>query len=60
MDAIESVVLHFFVANDGELRCRATDIYSRRTWMLARARAVHDLLRALPIEPAKKEEKDAT
>lgn len=60
MDAIESVVLHFFVANDGELRCRATDIYSRRTWMIARARAVHELLRALPVDYAKKEENDAS
>jgi len=59
VDAIESVVLHFFVASDGELRCRATDIYTRRTWMIARARAVHDLLRALPVDYVNKEDNDA-
>ncbi|HVA34553.1 MAG TPA: hypothetical protein VNG31_10425 [Candidatus Baltobacteraceae bacterium] len=57
MDAIDSVVLHFFVANDGELRCRATDVYSRRTWMVPSARAIRELLHS-EHEPEKKEARD--
>jgi hypothetical protein len=56
LDGLESVVLQFFVASSGELRCRVTDIYSRRTWMVPSARAVFDLLRFQPGESHEREE----
>jgi hypothetical protein len=48
LDGLESVVLQFFVASSGELRCRATDVYSRRTWIVPSARVILDLLRHEP------------
>lgn len=56
MEALDSVVLHFFVATDGELRCRATDLQSRKTWLVPSARAVRELLRALPPQLTEKDE----
>jgi hypothetical protein len=58
VEALDSVVLHFFVAPDGELRCRATDIQSRRTWIVPSARTVHELLHAEPgqVRMSEKEE----
>jgi hypothetical protein len=58
VEPVDSVVLHFFVGSDGELRCRATDIYSRHTWMVRSARAVHELLLPSSIERTVKEVED--
>lgn len=44
----DSIVLRFFVGPNGELQCRAIDIYTRRTWIVPGAREVRRLLH---IEP---------
>lgn len=48
MDHSDSIVLRFFVGPDGELQCRAIDIYTRRTWMVPGAREVRRLLHLGP------------
>ncbi|HET7814532.1 MAG TPA: hypothetical protein VFL13_09185 [Candidatus Baltobacteraceae bacterium] len=50
MTAIESFVLRFTQSSTGALQCRATDIFTRKTWMVADPAVLYNLLSTEPGE----------
>lgn len=50
MTGLESFVLRFTHSPSGMLQCRATDIFTRETWLIADPAAIYNLLRTEPGE----------
>ncbi len=58
-EPLDAVVLRFFVAPGGALRCRATDLYTRRTWIVRSANALRELLAEASVASDEKVRHDA-